>query len=83
MGRLFKFWNNFYFGIKNFCLFKVDLFCIKCFILIIVIVEDDVYLEEFFYGWNFGRRIVICLEIEKNKNKFKVNGVWMLLYDMW
>lgn len=58
------------------------MFIFKCFISIIATAEDDAHLEEFLHGRNSGRRIAICSEIEKNKNKFKVNGARMSLHDM-
>lgn len=55
---------------------------LSVFFSIIATAEDDAHLEEFLHGRNSGRRIAICSEIEKNKNKFKVNGARMSLHDM-
>lgn len=55
---------------------------LSVFFSIIATAEDDAHLEEFLHGRTSGRRIAICSEIEKNKNKFKVNGARMSLHDM-
>lgn len=54
----------------------------NCCIIILATEEDDAHLEEFRNGQSSGRRAAICSEIEKTKNRFKVNGARMSLHDM-
>ncbi|KAJ7325330.1 hypothetical protein OS493_029875 [Desmophyllum pertusum] len=44
--------------------------------------EDNIFLREYLNSQKSGRRMAICLEIEKTTSRFKVNGARLSLHHM-